>query len=406
MRRRSSLRALHVLSVLPLVLTALALPAAAADDGASAPRTERLSVAPDGTGGNGHSGSPSVSADGRVVAFVSQATNLVPGTTTRGNVFVRTAPGAALRRVSPPGETTSTPALSADGRYLTFASYSTATERTSVHVMDLKSGRTERLAPALPDGYAVSYGVAPISGNGRYVAFVARPTDDSDPRGCQFHVLDRVTERVQQVSRASQRATCQQQSMSADGRKIAYQDGYTGPSDDDQGDILVHDRRTGRTVKADATHDGAPAEQSSVSPSLSADGSTVSFASTARNLVPGTDPNDGWNVFVRDLRTGSLTRVDGHAPTDLVVGGQLSTDGSRMLVNIGNADRQPQGLWLRDLRTGQETLLSPGTDGKPVGVGSTALSADASTAVFDSFYPGLVPDDTNWTGDVFVRHLR
>jgi hypothetical protein len=39
-------------------------------------------------------------------------------------------------------------------------------------------------------------------------------------------------------------------------------------------------------------------------------------------------------------------------------------------------------------------------------VGRAALSADESTAVFDSYYPGLVPDDTNLIGDVFVRTLR
>jgi hypothetical protein len=55
--------------------------------------------------------------------------------------------------------------------------------------------------------------------------------------------------------------------------------------------------------------------------------------------------------------------------------------------------------------TGQEELLSPGQDGKPVTVGGAALSADESTVVFDSYYPGLVPEDTNLIGDVFVRTL-
>jgi hypothetical protein len=51
-------------------------------------------------------------------------------------------------------------------------------------------------------------------------------------------------------------------------------------------------------------------------------------------------------------------------------------------------------------------LLSPGQDGQPVTVGRAALSQDGTTVVFDSYYPGLVPDDTNLIGDVFVRTLR
>ncbi|MEV2211739.1 hypothetical protein AB0H86_09830 [Streptomyces sp. NPDC050997] len=397
-------------AVLAVALTCLAGPAGAAS-GDLAPQTERISVAPDGTSGNGHSVEPVVSADGRVVAFASGATNLVPGTDVRGSVFYRTAPGAPLQRVVVPGETTSTPQLSESGHHLTFNSYSATTGTSSVHVMDLRTGSVERLAPAMDEGYHVSYGVAPISASGRYVAFVARPTvDENGAFACRVMLLDRRTQQVRRVSRPSDGSKtfhqCQQISMSADGRKVAYLEGYSGPTADDQGDILVYDRVTGRTVRADATHDGAPADKSAIAPVLSADGSTVGFNSQATNLVPGTDPNDGWNAFVRDLRTGTLQRYDGRSPTDLTLVSDLSVNGSKPLLNTADADRRTLGLILRDLRTGHEELLSPGQDGSPVTVGRATLSADESTAVFDSYYPGLVPDDTNLIGDVFVRTLR
>ncbi|MET9834396.1 hypothetical protein ABZ078_35045 [Streptomyces sp. NPDC006385] len=386
---------------------------AASDD--EAPRTERISVAADGTGGNSHSVEPVVSADGRVVAFTSSATNLVPGTDVPTSVFYRTAPGAPLRRVVVPGETTSTPQLSESGRHLTFTSYSATTGASSVHVLDLRTGRVERLAPAMEEGYQVSYGVAPISASGRYVAFVARPAvDEHGAYACRVMLLDRRTQQVRRVSRPSDGSKnfhqCRQISMSADGRKGAYLEGYAGPSDDDQGDILVYDRVTGRTVRADATHDGAPADRSAIAPVLSADGSKVGFNSVASNLVPGVDPNGAgstsWNAFVRDLRTGTLQRYDGRSPTDLTQVSGLSVDGSKLLLNTATADRATLGLVLRDLRTGHEELLSPGQDGKPVTVGRAALSADGGTAVFDSYHPGLVPEDTNLVGDVFVRALR
>lgn len=396
-------------------VAALAWPAGAASGEQLVPRTERISVAPDGTAGNGHSTEPVVSADGRVVAFESSATNLVPGTDVRNSVYYRTAPGAPLQRVVVPGETTSTPRLSESGRHLTFGSFSTATGRASVHVMDLRTGSVERLAPAMGEGYQVSYGIAPISANGRYVAFVARPTvDEHGAYACRVMLLDRRTQQVRRVSRPSDGSKnvhqCHQISMSADGRKVAYLEGYSGPSDDDQGDIRVYDRATGRSVQADATHDGAPADRSAIAPVLSADGSKVGFSSVATNLVPGTDPNGdsstSWNAFVRDLRTGALQRYDGRSPTDLTLVSDLSVNGSKLVLNTADADRRTLGLMLRDLRTGQEELLSPGPDGAPVTVGTAALSADESTVVLGTYYPGLVPEDTNLIGDVFVRTLR
>ncbi|MFE9441994.1 TolB family protein [Streptomyces sp. NPDC006602] len=410
---RPSLR-MTMTAVVAVALTCLARPAGAASSD-DVPRTERISVAPDGTGGNSHSVEPVVSADGRVVAFQSSATNLVPGTDVRNSIFYRTAPGAPLQRVVVPGETTSTPQLSESGRYLTFNSFSATTGTSSVHVMDLRTGHIERLAPAMDEGYHVSYGVAPISASGRHVAFVARPTvDENGAFACRVMLLDRRTQHVQRVSRPSDGSKnfhqCQQISMSADGRKVAYQEGYSGPAENDQGDILVYDRVTGQTVQADATHDGAPADRSAVAPVLSADGSKVGFNSVATNLVPGADPNGNtstaWNAFVRDLRTGTLQRYDGHSPTDLTLVSDLSVHGSKLLLNTADADRRTLGLILRDLRTGREELLSPGQDGAPVTVGRAALSADESTVVFDSYYPGLVPDDTNLIGDVFVRTLR
>ncbi|MER5303591.1 hypothetical protein ABT039_29585 [Streptomyces lasiicapitis] len=414
MMRRPSLR-VSMIAVLAAALGGLAGPAGAtgeAGDG-RAPHTERISVAPDGTGGNSHSVQPVVSADGRVVAFQSSAKNLVPGTDVDNSIFYRTAPGGPLRRVVVPGETTSTPQLSESGRHLTFNSWSATAQRSSVHVMDLRTGSVDRLEPALGEGYKVSYGIAPVSANGRYVAFVARPTGDDEhgAYACRVMLLDRSTQRVRRVSRPSDGSKefhqCEQLSMSADGRKVAYLEGYSGPSDTDQGDIVVFDRVTGKSTEADAMHDGAPADRSAIAPVLSADGSKVGFNSVATNLVPGTDPNGStstsWNAFVRDLRTGELRRYDGHSPTDLTLVSDLSVDGSKLLLNTADADRTTLGLILRDPRTGHEELLSPGTDGKPVTVGRAALSADERTVVFDSYYPGLVPDDTNLIGDVFVR---
>ncbi|MFK4069716.1 TolB family protein [Streptomyces sp. NPDC029674] len=409
---RPHLRISMTAAALAAALTCLASPAGAAGTAGDglAPRTERISVAPDGTGGNHHSVDPTVSADGRVVAFMSSATNLMPGTDVPNNVFYRTAPGAPLKRVVLPGESTMVPRVSDSGGHMTFTSYSATTQKYSVHVMDLRTGRSQPVAPALGGGFRAYYGAAPLSADGRYIAFVAETAaDDNGVSRCRVMLMDRRTQQLWRAGPATDRE-CQDVSMSADGRKVAYRVGYSGPSDDDQADILVYDRVTGKTVQADVTHNGAPADRSALAPVLSADGSKVGFNSVATNLVPGTDPNGdtstSWNAFVRDLRTGTLQRYDGHSPTDVTLVSDLSADGSKLLLNTADADRRTLGLILRDLPTGQEELLSPGQDGKPVTVGRAALSTDGSTAVFDSYHPGLVPDDTNLIGDVFVRTLR
>ncbi|WP_433545518.1 TolB family protein [Streptomyces sp. CA-294286] len=397
-------------AALVAALTALTLPTASA--GPLAPRTEKASTAPGGAQADDSSGDPVLSGDGKVLAFQSYASNLVagdkPGTE---DVFVRPAPGAPLQRVTVPGATTSAAALSRDGRFLAFSSTS-ETRTHGVHVRDVRTGRTERLAPVLGDAYAVSPGRSALSANGRYVAFGADATDatpaaaDDGPR---VYLYDRATGRTERISHSPDDADgargCFVGSVSDDGSKVVYQDSYTnGPRGDDWGDVLVHDRTTGKTVQADATHDGAEADKASVEPRLGGDGTTVVFHSYATNLVPGTDPNRGWNPFVYDLRSKKLTRIDAPVPTDITTASGLSADGRKVLYSRSGSS---QGQWVRDLRTGRDTLATPGLDGSPRGVGSSALSADASTVAFSGYDEGtFVAGDTNGEPDVFVRRLR
>ncbi|MFJ6699148.1 TolB family protein [Streptomyces sp. NPDC091272] len=399
-------------AALVAALTAATLPSAGAAP--AAPRTEKISTAPAGGQADDSSSGPQLSGDGKVVAFSSYASNLVAGDTPgTADVFVRSAGGAGLRRITVEGAETSSPQLSRSGRHLTFTAAIQDPYGYRVHVRDLATGRTERIAPALDAGYAVTGGAAPISADGRYVAVNATPTaatPPSDDDGSRVYLYDRTTKKAVRVSRTPDDADgargCVAGSISADGRKVAYQDSYTnGPRGDDWGDIFVYDRTTGKTVHADATYDGAEADRASTTPVLSADGSTVAFQSYATNLVPGTDPNRGWNPFVRDLRTGALTRVDGRKPADIAGLHGLSADGSKVLYStFGEAS---QGLWLRDLRTGGDVLASPAQDGSAQDMSGGALSADASTAAFAGGDEGnFVPADTNGHRDVFVRHLR
>ena len=88
--------------------------------------TRRVSVGPRGVQANNGSGSPSISANGRFVAFRSEASNLVPGDTNgEPDVFVHDLEARRTVRASVGtggvegnGDSEFGAALSADGRYV------------------------------------------------------------------------------------------------------------------------------------------------------------------------------------------------------------------------------------------------------------------------------------------------
>jgi archaellum component FlaF (FlaF/FlaG flagellin family) len=123
--------------------------------------TQRVSVATGGTQGNGDSFIPAISADGRYVTFQSIASNLVPGdTNSTFDVFVRDRRSGTTQRVNVATDGTQANgdsfslAISADGRYVTFQSIASnlvpgdTNDRTDVFVRDLRSGTTQRVSVA------------------------------------------------------------------------------------------------------------------------------------------------------------------------------------------------------------------------------------------------------------------
>jgi Tol biopolymer transport system component len=151
-----------------------------------APHTEKASVAPDGTDGNRASGGQSLSANGRHLAFVSDADNLAAGDTDGvADAFVRDLRTGVTRLASTAGDGSPRHAnvldvsLSADGRYLAFTSNPTdETADSHVWIKDLRTGALERLDDSVDAGYTAA-GSPALSADGRYVAFVALLTGDA-----------------------------------------------------------------------------------------------------------------------------------------------------------------------------------------------------------------------------------
>jgi len=291
--------------------------------------TTRVSISTRGAQANG--GAPAISADGRYVAFISSASNLVAGDTDGWqDVFVRDRISRTTTRASvATGGTQANrdsygpAAISADGRYIAFGSDASNlvagdTNGTSdVFVRDRVSGTTTRASVAVhgTQGNRVSAQPA-ISANGRYVAFGSNASNlvAGDTNGIvDVFVHDRVagaTTRVDISTRGAQTAHAdpdttledsEQPTISADGRYVAFLSGAGNLVTRDTNaarDVFVRDRVAGTTTRASVAAAGTQANQRSSEPAISADGRYVTFFSDASNLVAG-DTNGLSDVFVR-----------------------------------------------------------------------------------------------------------
>ena len=344
--------------------------------------TQMVSVDPSGAGGNANSGDYglSISQDGRYVAFMSRATNLIAGGTNGANqVFLRDLQNRTTELVSvasggAQGDGHSEyPVLSSDVRYVAFTSFATnlVTGDTNgawdVFVRDRQRRVTERVSIATSgsQGNSDSY-VPAISGDGRYVAFESIATNlvPGDTNGFR--------------------------------------------------DVFVRDRQTGTTERVSVDSNGVQGNGISYAASISANGRYVGFSSMASNLVPG-DTNGTWDAFVRDLLSGTTERVsigmggvEGNGTSgapSLSADGRYAAFGS-VASNLVSMDLNGAGdAFLRDRQMGTTELVSLSTAGRPTDRDSwlPLISPDGRFVAFSSDATNLVAGDTNGHTDVFVR---
>jgi hypothetical protein len=284
--------------------------------------TTRVSVDSSGVEANGNAAdvyyAVSISGDGRYVAFQSEASNLV-SSDTNGNddIFVHDRQAGVTTRVSVDSSgaqanaSSSAPVISDDGNYIVFSSGATnlvtgdTNSKTDVFVHDRQTGATTLASVNSSGVQADGGGSSPsISGNGRYVVFLsdsnnlAAGTEDFEKL---VYVRDR---QAGQTTLASvytdgnlMYGTLDQPTISGNGRYVAFSFYERGNGQGLQ-DIWMRDLQTGETLQV--TQGGTSSEDSSYSPSLSADGETVAFWSASRTLVSG-DTNGFWDIFVYEL---------------------------------------------------------------------------------------------------------
>ena len=266
-----------------------------------------------GTQGNRNSLDPSISDDGRYVAFVSQSTNLVAGDAdTFQDVYVKDLQTGAITLASvgssgvKSNSSSYQPSISGDGRYVAFRSGATNLDPgdtdsfDDIFVRDLVNNTTTLVSVSTAGSKSDSSSYEPsVSGDGRYVTFTSRATNldpgDTDSNSDIF-VRDLVNNTTTLVSTSSGGVKSNnpslEPSISDDGcQSVAFRSGATNldPGDTDGiYDIFVRDLVNNTTTLVSTSSGGVKANSSSSEPSISDDGRYVSFYSFANNLVMGT----------------------------------------------------------------------------------------------------------------------
>ena len=289
-----------------------------------------------GTKSNGTSFTTSISADGRFVAFQSTASNLHPDDLdTDGDIFVRdtasnttTLASRATGTAGPKGDGISiSPSISADGRYVAFRSSSTNLDpddgdgTIDIFVRDLFTKTTTLVSRASGIGGAKGRGDDPsISADGQRVAFSSSATnlhpDDADAVGDVF-VRDLTSHETILVSRASGASGSKgdQSSFAAmisgDGTHVVFNSNASSldPGDvDNTLDVFVRDLTADTTTLASRATGGSGTKGNlaSFEPAISADGRFVTFDSDATNLHPD-DVDATGDVYVRDVIEDTTT---------------------------------------------------------------------------------------------------
>ncbi len=184
-------------------------------------------------------------------------------------------------------------------------------------------------------------------------------------------------------------------------------------------DAFVRDRRAGTTTRVSVDSGGNEGDGGSFYAVISANGRFVAFASRATDLVPG-DTNGVLDAFVRDLRTGETTRIstaedgterDGES---YAYGTWMSANGRFVVFHSAATNLVPgdtngtYDVFLRDLKRGTITRVSVDSDGNQADNGSVepSISANGRFVVFQSYATNLAPGDTNGFSDVFLHDLR
>jgi hypothetical protein len=472
--------------------------------------TTLVSVSDTGGAANGISRSSVMTPDGRYVAFVSAATNLVVGDTNGiPDIFVRdlqegvTSLASARAQAGTNASSSELPTISTNGRYVAF--YSTATNVVAgvtnsgeIFVTDLVAGTTTWVSAAASsilnsvestsnalccnfsisdDGAYIAYEAVPIGSKGyassltggvilRYGVLTGLTdlintnalgilsgselnthTIDMTPDGASVAFIGNVgsvygTTSIE-VWNAQSKTTiatsvgtngsvpsglkCYSPALDASGRYVAFF--ATGPglannSPTTANALYRYDTQEGTTQWIDAnTYSPSTPNNITTYPRLTPDGNSVTFESLGEGLVAN-DYNHVYNVFACNVAAGTAELISVHAPSlsspisdgpSTVTANCISTNG-RYVAYYSEADNLVPNdtngfgdVFVRDTLAGSNYLVSVSNSGTGSGNNLSyqpAISGTGRYVAFTSYSSNLVANDTNNVSDIFLRDLQ
>jgi hypothetical protein len=395
----------------------------------------------------GSSEAPDITPDGRYVAFFSTATNLVPGARAVAEIFVRDMVAGATRWISTNAQALVTAKLggnaasynhfiSEDGKYVVFESSTNPPSMLLPQGLilrhELETGLTEIIST---NGYVQradypSIRSIAITPDARFVAFISNTNGMPGTTTC-VELWDAMTGLTTLISgdlsnSIPDNSTCDWPAIDPTGRYVAFLSNATNMVSGFVADgyhVFLHDAQSGTTTLMDAGTNGNSSSLSpTAAPTLSQDGKVVAFESPDNSLVSA-DRNRFDDVFVSNT-TNSLAEMvsvrDPNLPSLTANGWSLTTlwplslDG-RYVAFASEADdllsndiNRCRDIFVRDLQTGINSLVSANTNGLPADGSSSeaVISGDGHYVAFSSVADDLVAGDTNRLQDVFVRSLQ
>jgi Tol biopolymer transport system component len=395
----------------------------------------RVSVASGGAEGNEMSRWPEISGDGKFVVFESYASNLVSNDTNgEPDIFVHNQQTGVTERVSVADNESqanswseSDLAISQDGRYVAFVSMASnlvsgdTNGILDVFMRDRQLGQTKRVSvdssgtQASGDQWSDFGGLA-LSSDGRFVTYTSNVSNlvSGDTNGVEdVFVHDLQTGTTRRVSVSSNGAQANGFSgasdISGDGHLVVFSSNATNLVSGDTNnvsDVFLHNLLTGETTRISVNSNEEQADHFSREGVISENGRYVAFASQAENLAPNYEIWE--HVYLRDVETGETTRVsvttDGYTMVGWAEAPAISADGRYVAFEFDDrGDGAPQRwIYVHDRLTGQTMEATKGDFDGEESPFNPSLSADGRFLAFDSGI-ALVSNDTNGFRDVFVR---
>ncbi|MGW3073361.1 TolB family protein [Kitasatospora sp. NPDC001132] len=453
----------------------LAVTAAPAQAATPPRGTSQVSTGVNGTVPDNPSSAQGLSADGRYALFTSRATNLLPQPPAGwSNAYVKDLRTGRVEQVNlsdsgaAPSGSTDQAGISADGRYVVFESDgenvapgAQVKDRTEVYIRDRRTGHTELVSSSPTntdkDQYHASYN-AQVSGNGRYVVYVSsrndldptvvEPEPEPEPEPgtepttgpsltrpytwkINVYLTDRWTHTTRLVTRdhngRAGENTSFRPTISADGRTIGFGSSSAllppeetpAPAASAGASPLLARPTTAtyytydvvsRTISPASYDTEGKLTNAAFDATISPDGRYAVYA------LPEPGGSTGGHryhtvVHVRDLRTGTVTRVSGGLPGTASVAssghGSITAD-HRWVYFSSAADNLVPGpqhpgwdVYRQDLRTGRTERVTTAADGS-LGNGSSNdpfVSADGRTVLFGSTSGNLVAGGNGPAGE-------